>query len=221
MRQFLRGLVSWRTWWRREVFVRKIEFKAKVAHAAVKLDVAREVRIGKRVTVYIEPGTQNELALGPGSRLDDDVCIDLKGGRFLGGPLTEIRRGGQISVNGELIMRYRNVISYFGMIHCAERIELDDYAGASEMVTIVDSRHFHSDAETYIYENMDSAPVKIGRNTWLANKSTVLMGVTIGQCVVIASHAVVNKDIPDYTLAGGIPAKPLRATVEPRMETAG
>jgi acetyltransferase-like isoleucine patch superfamily enzyme len=51
--------------------------------------------------------------------------------------------------------------------------------------------------------------------------SRMTLDQKIGQCVVIASHAVVNKDIPDFTLAGGIPAKPLRATVERQMETAG
>ena len=44
---------------------------------------------------------------------------------------------------------------------------------------------------------------------WLASRVTVLPGVRIGRGAVVATGAVVTKDIPPYTIVGGIPAKPI------------
>ena len=50
----------------------------------------------------------------------------------------------------------------------------------------------------------------IGNDVWLGANVIVLPGVTIGNHVVVAAGAVVTKDIPDYAIAGGIPAKVLK-----------
>jgi len=54
------------------------------------------------------------------------------------------------------------------------------------------------------------SPVKIGADCWIGEKSTVLRGVTIGDGSVIASHALVNRDIPPLSVVGGVPARVLK-----------
>ena len=54
------------------------------------------------------------------------------------------------------------------------------------------------------------SPVRIKKGAWLGLHSIVLGGVTIGEGSVIAAGAVVTKDVPDFALAGGVPAKVLR-----------
>ena len=49
--------------------------------------------------------------------------------------------------------------------------------------------------------------VTIGNDCWIGSNVKILDGVTIGNGCIIAAGAVVNKDIPDYSIAGGIPAK--------------
>lgn len=49
--------------------------------------------------------------------------------------------------------------------------------------------------------------IDIGNDVWIGANCTVLDGVTIGDGCVIAAGAVVTKDIPDYAIAGGVPAK--------------
>lgn len=51
------------------------------------------------------------------------------------------------------------------------------------------------------------APVVIKDNAWICSRSIILPGITIGEGAVVASGAVVTKDVPDYTIVGGIPAK--------------
>lgn len=50
-------------------------------------------------------------------------------------------------------------------------------------------------------------PVKIGHNVWLGGRAIVNPGVTIGDNVVVASGAVVTKDVPNNVVVGGNPAK--------------
>lgn len=51
------------------------------------------------------------------------------------------------------------------------------------------------------------APIKIGSHVWIGSNATVLSGVEIGDWSVIAAGAVVTKDVPAYTVVGGVPAK--------------
>ena len=51
------------------------------------------------------------------------------------------------------------------------------------------------------------APVTIKKNAWVAIGVIILPGVTIGEGAIVASGAVVTKDIPPNVLAGGIPAR--------------
>jgi acetyltransferase-like isoleucine patch superfamily enzyme len=54
---------------------------------------------------------------------------------------------------------------------------------------------------------VNEAPIVIGRHVWLASKVTVLQGVTIGDFAVVATGAVVTKDVPPYAVVAGVPAK--------------
>ncbi len=57
---------------------------------------------------------------------------------------------------------------------------------------------------------VEKGGVHIADNVWLGASSTVLDGVTIGRDTVVAAGAVVNRSLPAFTIAGGVPAKVLR-----------
>ena len=66
-----------------------------------------------------------------------------------------------------------------------------------------------------VYPKM-TAPVIIGHDTWIGARATILPGVTIGNYCVVAAGSVVNKDIPDYTVVAGVPAKTIK-TLDPEI----
>ena len=52
--------------------------------------------------------------------------------------------------------------------------------------------------------------IVIGNDVWIGYEAVILSGVTIGDGAVIGARAVVTKDVPPYTIVGGVPAKPIR-----------
>lgn len=55
-----------------------------------------------------------------------------------------------------------------------------------------------------------TAPVTIGDDVWIGARAVILPGVTIGECSVVAAGAVVNRDVPPYTVVAGVPAKVIK-----------
>lgn len=56
------------------------------------------------------------------------------------------------------------------------------------------------------------AETRLKKGCWIGVNSVILPGVTIGQNSVVGANSVVNKDVPDYTVVGGIPAKIIKRT---------
>ena len=50
----------------------------------------------------------------------------------------------------------------------------------------------------------------IGNDVWIGYEAVVLAGVTIGDGAIVGTRAVVTKDVPPYTIVGGVPAKPIK-----------
>ena len=61
--------------------------------------------------------------------------------------------------------------------------------------------------------------IVIGNDVWIGYEAVIMSGVKIGNGAIIGTRAVVTKDVPPYTIVGGVPAKPIRrrfddATIE-------
>lgn len=52
--------------------------------------------------------------------------------------------------------------------------------------------------------------IVIGNDVWIGYEAVILSGVTIGDGAIIGARAVVTKDVPSYTVVGGVPSKPIR-----------
>ena len=52
--------------------------------------------------------------------------------------------------------------------------------------------------------------IVLGNDVWIGYEAVIMAGVTIGDGAIIGARAMVTKDVPPYTVAGGIPAKPIK-----------
>ena len=121
---------------------------------------------------------------------------------------------GKITIGDYSTIRYNSKISSV----CG--VEIGKYAIISNNVRIYDHNSHPTDPQTRIdmckcgfygeawsCTKADKKPIIIEDNVWIGEHAVVLKGVHIGRGSVIASNAVVTKDVPPYSIVAGNPAK--------------
>ena len=103
-----------------------------------------------------------------------------------------------------LIGRGSGIVGHFS-------IEIGNDVWTGHHVYITDQNHGYEDVTRPIsQQSQPERPVVIGDGSWLGHGAVVLPGVTIGKHVVIGANSVVTKDIPDFSVAVGSPARVIR-----------
>jgi len=62
--------------------------------------------------------------------------------------------------------------------------------------------------------------ITMGPDVWIGHGAILLPGINVGTGAVIGAGAVVTKDVPPYTIVGGLPARIIRRRVDPEVEQA-
>lgn len=106
-------------------------------------------------------------------------------------------------------------IGEYTHITCANKITIGRGSGIGRFVLITDNSHGNSsieDVEMPLFGRkiQSNGPVCIGENVWIGDKVTILPNVTIGKGCIIAANAVVTKDVPEYSVVAGVPAKVIK-----------
>lgn len=123
-------------------------------------------------------------------------------------------RGKHVEICRNVEFRYPHNISIGNNTTINKRVLLDGRGGN---IVIGDNVDIAQDVHIWTLQHDYNSPdykavggdVHISDYVWLASGATILPGVSIGEGAVIATGAVVTKDVPSYTVVGGIPAKPL------------
>ncbi len=148
------------------------------------------VFLGRRVEVTARPGF-GRLVLGRWVHLGDGTSLRC--------------HEGTLTIADKVVFGRNNVVNCY----------LDVSVGAAsiiaDMVYVADFDHVFADADTPIKDQgIVKSPVRIGADVWLANKVSVVRGTSIGDGSVVAANAVVTRDLPPYSIAGGVPARVIR-----------
>ncbi len=95
-------------------------------------------------------------------------------------------------------------------------IVIGDHARIAANVQLISNNH-----DPYDLNVLTCKPVEIGDHAWIGAGATVLPGVRIGRHTVIGAAAVVTKDVPDYGVAVGSPAKVIKMLDKDGFEASG
>ncbi len=99
-----------------------------------------------------------------------------------------------------------NVVVMNGcLMMSAGTITIDDDARIAANVQLISNNH-----DPYHREVITCKPVHICKGAWVGAGSSVLPGVTVGRYAIVGAGSVVTKDVPDYAVAVGNPAKVIK-----------
>jgi acetyltransferase-like isoleucine patch superfamily enzyme len=112
------------------------------------------------------------------------------------------------AINAEIILGENVSLNEGCIVTSLCKIEIGKNTAIGEYVSIRDYNHNYSDLSIPINkQGFAGAPISIGENVWIGRGCIILPGVTIENGAIIAANSVVNKDVPENAIFGGVPAK--------------
>ncbi len=97
-------------------------------------------------------------------------------------------------------------------VNAADGVTIEDKVLIADRVYISDIDHEYRKPGIAVIDQgvRTKGPVLLKTGCWIGAGAVILTGVTVGRNAVVAANAVVTKDVPDFAVVGGIPAKVLK-----------
>jgi acetyltransferase-like isoleucine patch superfamily enzyme len=173
--------------------------------------VGRGVTFGAGIT-FRHP---HKIDIGAGAVIDDHCMLDAKGTSNAGIVLEEGVFLGRHTIlsckNGDIVLRERANLGFFCDVFSSARVEIGADTVIAAYTYILSGGSYGLDRLdvpiAHQYDLSASKPTAIGPGSWLGARVTVMEGVQIGQGSVIGAGSVVNRDVPDFAVAVGTPAR--------------
>ena len=149
----------------------------------------KRLKVGKNITLY------KPLFI----RIGNDVIISDNVSLFVN-PLKD---------KADIIIGNRVLLGKYNDFGCSNKIVIEDDVITAPYVHITDRDHNFEDVTTPImWQGANSkGPVIIKKGCWIGFGAQIMSGVVIGQQSVVAAGSIVTKDVPEYSVVGGNPAK--------------
>ena len=152
--------------------------------------IGKKITFRKRLRIYPMLGYKdNLLKISVGNHVNFEPNITIQGSGHL-------KIGDWVSIGEQTI------------IGCSSEIEIGFATIIASNVSIRDTDHKFDDlTQTINSQGINTSKVTIGEDVWIGSNVVITRGVTIGKGSIIAAGAVVTKDVPPYSIYGGVPAK--------------
>lgn len=119
-----------------------------------------------------------------------------------------LRQADNIIIGEHCLINHNNVLQAG---HGSAKIKIGNYVHTGADVMMIAFNHgFYTRELPTIKQDYIDASIVIEDDVWIGGGATLLAGVHVGKGAIIAAGAVVNKDVPEYAIVGGVPAKVLK-----------
>lgn len=170
----------------------------------VRLRFADHIRLGHGV--YLDQGVYLH-ACPRGITIGDDTIV-MHGAVLHVYNFRDLPQAGITIGKNSLIGEY-TVIRGQGGVHIGDRVY------TSPFTQIIAVNHVFDDpTRPFVEQGITAEGIVIEDDVWLGANAVITDGVRVGKGAVVAAGAVVTKDVPPYTVVGGVPAKPIKRIEE-------
>jgi acetyltransferase-like isoleucine patch superfamily enzyme len=111
--------------------------------------------------------------------------------------------GDRVSINYDCHIGCVNEITIGNDVLLASRVYISDHSHGSPDYQDIDT----PPSQRLVFSK---GPVIIEDGVWIGEGACVLPGVRVGRFAIVGANAVVTRDVPPYTVVGGVPARPIR-----------
>lgn len=146
-------------------------------------------------------------------QMAENVVFDTRhGGSITVGRNTELLNGVLLmTYGGDISIGYNCSINPYTVLYGHGGLTIGNNVLIAGHCMIIPSNHNFDDVEKPINrQGQTQKGIVISDDVWIGSGCRILDGVTIGTGAVIAAGAVVNRDVPDFAIVGGVPAKLIR-----------
>lgn len=171
----------------------------------VKILHKRKIECGKTLFlgdyVFINALSKNGIQIGNNVSIHRNTIIDCTGGiRAIGEGL---KIGNNVGFSPNCYIQVRG------------KVKIGNNVIFGPDVSIFSETHIYSDADKFINEQGETRKgVVIEDGVWIGAGATIIDGVTVGENSIVAAKSLVNKNVPPFSIVGGIPAKVLKSRKE-------
>jgi acetyltransferase-like isoleucine patch superfamily enzyme len=159
------------------------------AREGQQLMIGSRVEIRERVRVYSVAG----VTIGEGTAVYYNTLVSPR----------EAEATGSLTIGEYVEIGPHNILDL-----CSD-IWIGDHVHSGPFCAVYTHNHVHYPGSLTWELPIKRSPVRISCGAWIGHGSVLLSGVEVGEGAVIAAGAVVTRSVPDNTVAGGVPARPI------------
>jgi len=181
--------------------------------------VGKGVIFGQNITIR----HPNKIIIGDNVVIDENCMLDAKGSENKGIEISRNCYIGRNSIlsckNGDIFLDENVNIGFNCEIQSSSYVDVGKNTLIAAYVYVIAGDHIHDiiDQPISLLKGI-SKGIIIGKNCWLGAKSIIFDSVSIGNDVIVGAYAVVNSDVPAYSVAAGIPARIIKNRLQKEKE---
>jgi len=162
-----------------------------------------------------------DIRLGRGTYLGPGFSLHMPfGGSFVTGEGVEFRRNFRAELGGpdaRIELGARTVCTYDVLMQCGTTIEIGERCMFGQSTLVVDGNHrFRELDRPMLEQGYDFTPIRISDDATITTKCTIIADV--GTRAFVGANSVVTRAVPPYTVAAGVPARPIDYFGPPGLE---